>query len=197
MAQKNGEEHCEETDIKSPVTAIKQSGRRELHNLTVHVKGEALPDKYAAVFNSTTLGAVQRMDLTTAKLNYGTKQTIRTLNYGASCKVGIRFSYPWWIKNLHINKGELGKTDLPIRVYVYPSYNIEEDDRKPAALLCSYTREQDDSRMGSLIRPKSPEDEDDLKELLFLNLALLHSKKDNYKAMYETIKSSYITHHAF
>lgn len=98
LAQKMEKSIAKKPTYKSPVTAIKQSRRRELHNLTVHVKGEALPDKYAAVFNSTTLGAAQRMDLTTARLNYGTKQAIRTLNYGASCKVGIRFSYPWWIK---------------------------------------------------------------------------------------------------
>ena len=189
---------------QSPVTAIKQSRKRELHNLTVHVKGEPLPEKYAAVFNSTTLGAAQRMDLSTAKLNYGTKQAIRTLNYGASCKVGIRFSRPWWINDLGIKGAGLGKTDLPIRVCVYPSYNIHDfvDEHgkpvdKPAVLLCSYTWEQDASRMGSLIRPDSPNGEEELKELLFRNLALLHSKKDNYKVMYDTIKSSYITHHAF
>lgn len=89
-------------------------------------------------------------------------------------KLVFGFPIPGGSKNLHINKGGLGKTDLPIRVYVYQSYNIEEDDRKPAVLLCSYTWEQDASHMGSPIRPKSPGDEDDLKELLFRNLALFH-----------------------
>ena len=46
---------------------------------------------YFAVLNSTILGALQRMDLSEANLLYGTKQAIRSLNYGASCKVAIRF----------------------------------------------------------------------------------------------------------
>ena len=52
--------------------------------------------EYFAVFNSTTLGALQKMDLSKASLLYGTKQAIRSLNYGASCKVGIQFKEMWW-----------------------------------------------------------------------------------------------------
>ena len=53
--------------------------------------------KYFAVFNSTTLGALQKLDLSKANLLYGTKQAIRSLNYGASCKVGIQFREMWWL----------------------------------------------------------------------------------------------------
>ncbi|KAI9695361.1 MAG: hypothetical protein M1836_006481 [Candelina mexicana] len=183
------------------VTSIKLEGdgKDDPHNMAVELSNGDNVNKYAAVFNSTTLGAMQRMDLRGAKLNYGTKEAIRTLNYGASCKVGIRFKQAWWIKsdlNLNINKGGLGKTDLPIRVCVYPSYNLEDLD-EPAVLLCSYTWEQDASRMGSMIAKKSPEDEEVLKEVLFHNLALLHSKEDTYDKVYATIKGNYITHHAF
>jgi monoamine oxidase len=183
---------------ESPVTSIKVENMKDTHNITVGVKDALLPQKYAAVFNSTTLGAMQRMDLSEAQLNYGTKQAIRTLNYGASCKVGIWFSEAWWIRPpFNINKGGLGTTDLPLRVCVYPSYNIDDDHRKPAVLLCSYTWEQDASRLGAMISKDSPNGEEMLKNILFKNLARLHATTEvPYAKVHEIITSSYITHHA-
>ena len=102
---------------------------------------------HEAVFNSAPLGAIQRIDLRGLNFNWGTKQAIRSLGYGASCKVGIKFSYRWWVEEefLSITKGGVGKTDLPIRNCVYPSYNLTKADaskpgeKKPGVLLCSYT----------------------------------------------------------
>ena len=92
--------------------------------------------KYAAVFNSTTLGAIQRIDLIGAELNLGTKQANRSLNYEAACRVGIRFLEAWWILSpLKVDEGGQGKTDFLIRVCVLPSYNIHDDPRKPFVLL--------------------------------------------------------------
>lgn len=206
VAQKMAKKIAGKIRFKSPVTSIAHDKTSDTHNLTVGVNDSVLPDKYAAVFNSTTLGAMQRMDLTGAGLNLGTKQAIRTLNYGASCKVGIWFSKPWWIlPPYNINHGGLGKTDLPIRVCVYPSYNIPDaadlknpDKLGPAVLLCSYTWEQDASRMGSMIFKGSPKDEEVLRKVLFENLARLHASPEvPYEEVYKTIKDAYITHHAF
>jgi hypothetical protein len=106
-------------------------------------------EEYLAVFNSTTLVAMQRMDRQNAGLLWGTKQAIRALGYGASCKVAIKFKAPWWqLEPYNINMGSLACTDLPLRVCVYPSYNIEKlegEERwqhsrnQPSVLLCSYT----------------------------------------------------------
>ena len=193
----------------NPVTSIGRDKTVNTHNITVGVNGVKLSHKYAAVFNSTTLGAMQRMDLTAAQLNLGTKQAIRTLNYGASCKVGILFSKPWWIlPPYNINHGGVGKTDLPIRVCVYPSYNVGPtkedpyakplDPEKPAVLLCSYTWEQDASRLGSMITKNSPQGEGLLRKVLFENLARLHASPDvPYDDVYKTIQSTYKTHHAY
>ena len=82
--------------------------------------------EYLAVFNSTTLGSIQRIDLKKAGLLYGTKQSIRSLGHGASCKVGMKFRTRWWTRLFGINKAGLGKTDLPLRVCAYPSYNIDD-----------------------------------------------------------------------
>ena len=57
-------------------------------------KKEVKDEKYFTVFNSTTLAAMQRMDLHEAGLSWGTKQAIRALGYGASCKVAMKFKKP-------------------------------------------------------------------------------------------------------
>ena len=178
-----------------------QDGR----SVSVTVRGQA-PRSYHAVFNSAPLGSMQRMDLRGLNLNWGTKQAIRSLGYGASCKIAIRFKSLWWINKLGISQGGVGKTDLPIRVCVYPSYNLEEADKpgkrgKPGVLLCSYTWSQEAQRIGSLINSKDPEAPKELKDLLIDNLAKLHEgiKPDewNYEKLHELISSEWQEYHAY
>ena len=167
--------------------------------IDVTVKGENSSRRYDAVFNSAPLGAMQRMDLTGLNLEWRTKQAIRSLGYGASCKVAIRFKSLWWIEHLGISEGGAAKTDLPLRVCVYPSYNLR-DKGKPGVLLCSYTWSQEAQRMASLINRKSPEGEEELKTLLMYNLTRLHSKphdREDYARIHEIISDAYETHHAY
>ncbi|MCJ1378614.1 hypothetical protein MMC17_001713 [Xylographa soralifera] len=202
------------------VTMIKRDFRIKGHNdMEIRVgpakENEADEDRrrYAAVFNSTTLASMQRMDLTDAVLNYGTKLAIRALRYGVSCKVGIKFKRPWWIQDYKIDQGGVGQTDLPLRVCVYPSYNIKDSVKKDAVLLCSYTWGQDAQRFSALVSKKTKEnatldkpsdDDKELMEMLFHNLALLHCpQKDGlkdekaYLKLYDEIKSEYLEHHAY
>ncbi|KLP10574.1 related to L-amino-acid oxidase [Fusarium fujikuroi] len=170
-------------------------------------KNQVVKEKeYFAVFNSTTLGALQRMDLKDADLLWGTKQAIRALGYGASCKVGIKFETAWWQKPpFNIKKGGIAHTDLPLRACVYPSYNIESnegqdwDPNKPAVLLCSYTWGQDAQRIGSLISPQTPKNEEQLLSVLLHDLAQLHSKQSDYTydQLLALLKDQYQDHHAY
>ncbi|KAJ0332484.1 hypothetical protein COL922a_011481 [Colletotrichum nupharicola] len=187
-------------------------------NLNNTVTGEALEAKsYFAVFNSTTLGAANRMDLSKAGLLWDTKQAIRCLNYGASCKVGIKFKTAWWRKApLNIKKGGIARTDLPLQVCVYPSYNIDDDLDpldKPAVLLVSYTWGQTAQRLATLIASKSPKksneeilkEEDELKNLLLRDLAYLHAEptkdpkeeKKKFRKALDLITGEYLEHHAY
>lgn len=161
---------------------------------------------YFTVFNCTTLGALQRMDTSKANLLYGTKQAIRSLAYGASCKVGIRFKTMWWMQDpWNITKGGLGRTDLPLRTCVYPSYNLVDPKDQPGVLLCSYTWAQDAQRVGTLIDPNSPDpeypnSETELKNLMLSNLAQLHAKPDSgwtYEKLLDHLHDQYLTHHAY
>ena len=165
--------------------------------ISVEVAGESKPREYDAVFNSAPLGNMQRMDLRGLELNWGTKQAIRSLGYGASCKVGIRFKRLWW-KELGITQGGVSKTDQPIRMCVYPSYNIEDPTEKPGVLLCSYSWSQEAQRIGSLITSSSPDGEDELKTLLIHDLAKLHSETpQEYNGLKKIIEDTYETHYAY
>ncbi|KAH7308634.1 hypothetical protein B0I35DRAFT_360873, partial [Stachybotrys elegans] len=175
----------------------------DIRNVQVDLKiaEEESVRTYDAVFNSAPLGAMQHMHLEGLNLNWGTKSAIRSLGYGASCKVGIRFRSLWWMSNgLDITGGGQGKTDLPIRCCVYPSYNLYDDRDQPGVLLVSYSWSQEAERIGALIDKKSPEDEHELKALLFHDLARLHSPtRDNerYKELYKIIEDNYLDHYAY
>lgn len=151
--------------------------------------------KYDTVFNTTTLGCAQRMDLSDAELHPAQKDAIRALHYDASCKVGIKFRTPWWITKCGINKGGVASSDLPIRTCVYPSYNVDDNPTEPAVLLASYTWAQDAQRIGTLIQPESPKGEEQLLELVLRDLVRLHSNTPGIT--YEFLKKQYITHHAW
>lgn len=136
---------------------------------------------------------------------WGTKQAIRALNYGHSCKLAIKFKTPWWqLEPYNINKGGLAKTDLPLRVCVYPSYNIKSpqnpgwNEKDSSVLLCSYTWGQDASRLGALITSDSPCGEDQLKAVALHNLALMHARKpEDYQDVLDMLTEQYETHHAY
>lgn len=156
-------------------------------------------DPYVTVFNTTSLGCLQRMDLTGLDLHPSQKDAIRCLHYDDSAKVAIKFAYPWWIQDCGIISGGVASTDIPLRTCVYPSYNLQ-DLNKNAVLLCSYTWSQDALRIGSLISPNSPQGEDELPELMFDDLAKLHERSFPNKTLAEIralISGAYITHHAF
>ena len=110
------------TQEKKPEDKKPEEKKRVPDNVKIRVtilgkESEEEQRDYEAVFNSAPLGAMQRMDLRGLNLNWGTKQAIRSLGYGTSCKVGIKFSYRWWVEEefLSIKEGGVGKTDLPIR----------------------------------------------------------------------------------
>lgn len=120
---KNEEPLGDKILLGKEVTAIAydENEKTEL-KMKVWVRGEneAQPRKYATVFNTTTMAALQQMDLTGLSLPYASKTAIRTLHYDTSTKVGIRFKTKWWMDpkvGININEAGLGKTDLPLRVW--------------------------------------------------------------------------------
>ncbi|KAH7411155.1 L-amino acid oxidase [Cadophora sp. MPI-SDFR-AT-0126] len=141
--------------------------------MLVQVSGEDNTRRYSTVFNTTTLACAQRMDLRGAGLSFAQNEATRVLKYDTSCKIAMRVKTNWW-KKAGIIGGEAA-TDLPIRLCVYPSYNIDDDPNQPAVLLCSYTWSQDAQRMGSLIGHDGKGKTDELLDLCIRNFAQLHA----------------------
>ncbi|CAI7569856.1 unnamed protein product [Penicillium discolor] len=164
------------------------------------------PHDYDTVFSTVPLGCLRHMDTSKANLSYPIKQAMRTLSYGPSAKVGIKFKRAWWIHDLgenSIKKAGLGHSDLNIRTCVYPSYNIEDKEGTSAVLLCSYTWQQDALRLTPLISTnpdpaKKMIEEKELKNLVFRDLARMHASHAVPESkVYELIKKNYESHHAF
>jgi monoamine oxidase len=198
-------------DYLSRVTKITSEGnmdmRVEFRKLVLDQKKDPQTRTYDGVFASTTLGCLKRIDTRKTTLNYYTKQAIRSLGYGPSAKVGIKFSRAWWIHDLgdqNIKKGGLGHSDLNIRTCVYPSYNIIDPKDDPAVLLCSYTWQQDAERIGALMSSDSDHDaqlkhEQELKELVLRDLARLHNydgTTESEERLYNMISGYYLDHFA-
>ncbi|CAG9986852.1 unnamed protein product [Clonostachys byssicola] len=196
-------------DAQVPLRKPNQFTAMKLHTVRTDPKThkvEAKDREYFAVLNSTTLAALQRMDLRHAGLSWGTKQAIRALGYGASAKVGMKFRTAWWQKEpFGIKKGGISRTDLPLRVCVYPSYNIEAnegpdkwDPEMPAVLLCSYTWGQDAQRIGSLCSNNTGHDDKELKRLIIHDLARLHAREDfPFEKLVEHLEEQYVDHHGY
>ncbi|KAF5656476.1 l-amino acid oxidase [Fusarium heterosporum] len=185
-----------ETGKRVRKMTLDQSSQAE-DNMTVHVAGEPEPRAgYMTIFNTTTLGCLSRMDTSGLALHPVQKEAIRSLHYDESAKIALQFSYPWWIVDCGIREGGCSSTDLPLRTCIYPSYNIDDGEDKPAILLASYTWAQDATRLGSMIANRRrqaadpeehPPSEQELVELILQNLARLHAGKITY----EKIKASF------
>lgn len=162
--------------LKKRVTsiALDRSAPDDKSRMKVLVAGETTPRNYSTVFNTTTLASMQRMDLKGAELHSVQKDALRQLHYDASCKVGIKFSTPWWIVKGDISMGGTASTDDPIRTCVYPSYNLHDGPTNPAVLLCSYTLSQEVQRIGSLIGDNNIGKDEQLLELVLRDLVRLH-----------------------
>ena len=138
--------------LNSRVVAMTDNGES---GISVQVEGQA-PQTYAAVFNTTTMGCLQQMDLSGLNLPPGASldqdplTAIRTLGYDRATKVAIKFSQAWWIPTITL--GGVSSTDLPISNVVYPSWN---DETEPHVIIVSYSWAQDATRMASLMTPES------------------------------------------
>lgn len=178
--------------------AIDRSWTKDQNNMVVVCNYDEEPRRYTSVICTTTLACLQRVDTTDLELPTTTRDALRTLHYDSSTKVAIKFDRPWWAIECGITKGGVSNTDLPIRVCVYPSYNVDDPQDQNAILLASYTWAQDATRIGSLVNLDSPRGEDELKGLMLYNLARLHSTDAaSFDRIYKIIKDSYITHHGF
>ena len=186
--------------LNTKVDAIKVATEErsvEVSSTNTVSKGQAR-EKYAAVFSTTSLGCLQRIDLGGLPHEtppYTQWTAIRSLHYDSSAKVAIKFRSAWWVTRGEMTTlGGASYMDTPIRMVVYPPWMDKDDPTKPAVLVASYTWAQDATRMSSLISRESPTGEDDLMGIVLQNLATLFSK---HNVTFDYLQSQVISHHAF
>ena len=180
--------------MNCPVTAMNDNGQ----TITVTYTGNPQstpPTEYAAVFNTTTFGCFQRMDIRGLNLSPDNLCGIRALSYDRATKVAIKFKTPWW-QGL-IPNGGVSNTDLCISNVVYPSW--DDGPKSAYTIIVSYSWAQDATRMASLMQSNDHESTDPTDPIVQLcprDLVTLWSKTE-YTQTIEGLQSQYEAHHAF
>lgn len=175
---------------KRAVTTMKDNTT----TISVACKGTE-PKEFAAVFNTTTFGALQRMDLSGLNLSADNICAIRSLSYDRATKVAIKFTQPWW-QGL-VKAGGVSGTDLCIGNVVYPSW--DDGENCAYTIIVSYSWAQDATRMASLMPTNDKEStdlQDPIVQLCFRDLVFLW-KQTGCGVTMEKLQSLYCAHHAF
>lgn len=195
--------------LNTSVTNMSRNGGKvDVTSLNTQ-NGTSSTDSYDAVFNTTTFGALQRMDLSGLDLNQNQLIGIRALSYDRATKVAIKFSQPWWKAIMpepaphdppypNYTFGGVSSTDLPVSNVVYPSW--DDGDDTAHTIIVSYSWAQDATRMASLVADQNVEKQDKsdpLIQLIFANLAKLWASVPGAENLMSTLNTTYQTHHAF
>ena len=159
-----------------PVTAIAQDDNAPPDQRMRVEYGDGQTAKYAHVISTTALSCLRAVDLSEAKLTFLQKTAMRSLTYGASTKVGVKFKTAWWTDAAVMQKyggiqaisAGQSTTDWMSRVVVYPSYGKDE---RSSVLIVSYAWTSDAQALGSLFAPK---DAPELKRILLRDLVKVH-----------------------
>ena len=126
--------------------------------------------RFMHVITTIPLPVLNVVDLRECQLIWPVKAAFRKLTYGASTKIGIKFTENWWWKLFQIDGGQ-SYSDTPIRTVVYPSYGPNEP--RSRVLIVSYAWTQDAERLGSLMGA-SKEDKSFLQNMVLRDLERVH-----------------------
>lgn len=123
---------------------------------------------YDHVVSSLPLTTMRTLNIDDARLDFDQKLALRTLQYGPSIKIGIKFKSNWWTTwkdndgvPLDIIGGQ-SYSDRSVRTVVYPSYGLKTNTN---VLIASYCWTHDAARLGALINA-GQEADDRLVELV-------------------------------
>jgi monoamine oxidase len=103
--------------------------------MKVNVSGKGA-EYFTHVVSTASFANLRTIDTTNVPMSYKQRQAIRTLNYGPSVKVAIKFKTRWWEQDGKKQLGGSSYTDRQVRVVVYPSYGLDEGG--PGVLMVTY-----------------------------------------------------------
>jgi monoamine oxidase len=185
--------------LKSPVLKmVDKKGSIEVTYANAN-GGPDITKTYESVYNTTTMGCLERMDIQGLNLQSEVLTGIRALSYDRATKVCIKFNSAWWsMLGTKDNPfvGGVSSSDLPISNVVYPSWN----DAGSNILMISYAWAQDATRIQSLIKDYNGQTQlnkdDSLVVLCLKNLAELWASVPNAPT-YDDLRTMYQSHHAW
>ena len=174
-----------------PVTSLVDGGDK----INVSFVKAGPPVQFDAVFNTTTFGCLQRMDINGLNLDPETTCAIRSLSYDRATKVAIKFKSAWWQD--FIPNGGVSNTDMCISNVIYPSWDDGTDSAY--TIIVSYSWAQDATRMAALIPTNDQESTDPAEPIMQLCFRQLSTLWQNtpYPQSAETLQNLYLAHHSF
>ncbi|KDQ16663.1 hypothetical protein BOTBODRAFT_186328 [Botryobasidium botryosum FD-172 SS1] len=115
---------------------------------------------------------LQFINLDRCNPTYAQRQALRSLSYGSTVKIELKFKSRWWQERCGI-RGGVSKTDRLLRNIIYPSYGLDDPDAD-AVLIACYMWAQDAQRLASLIKGHDTVEEKLLVDLALDDLTALH-----------------------
>jgi monoamine oxidase len=189
---------------QTPVIAMIDDGTT-IGVVTTDQSGQNPTQKtYNMVFNTTSMAALQRIDLQGLNLDDDILTGIRALSYDRATKVAIKFKTRWWYPFYQGSDkyGGVSTSDLPISNIVYPSWDDGND--QAAVLMVSYSWAQDAARMAALVpnytAAAPPQKTDAIVALCFENLVKLWASQQAAGGQQVTtafLYDQYLSHHAW
>jgi len=179
-------------DYNHRVTAVTEEMSLDpLKRMKVSILGKE-DEYFSNVVSTVTFSVLRTINTDGVRMNFNQREAMRSLIYGQSIKVGIKFKSRWWESDVcrAPQVGGASRTDRQTRVVVYPSYGVDKDgqgEEGPGVLMVSYNWDQDAARFGALIkntearsahpdpdRPRS-QSEQVLLDQIYQDLAVLHT----------------------
>ncbi|KAF8801940.1 hypothetical protein BYT27DRAFT_7341708 [Phlegmacium glaucopus] len=171
----------------SPITKVGLTNK----DAPLAVERGSTVNNYSHVISTLPLPILRTIDLTDSKLSIDQNKSLRELAYSPAVKIAIRFDQAWWTLKESLNiVGGQSFTDLPLRNIIYPSYGVD-DSRPSETLVASYCWTSDAERLGALINTNQKTWDDQLREVVLRDLALVHGIE------YKFLKEHYVDMHAF
>ena len=126
------------------VTAVAEEASADpLRRMRVSIQGKE-DEYFSTVVSTVTFSVLRTIDTDGVRMNFNQREAMRSLMYGQSIKVGIKFKTRWWEAGIEGTAPQVGgasRTDRQSRVVVYPSYGVNKDgegEEGPGVLMVSY-----------------------------------------------------------
>ncbi|KAF8888786.1 hypothetical protein BD779DRAFT_431495 [Infundibulicybe gibba] len=162
--------------MKSRVTSISFDEDRRMNvGICQEGKAEVTIESFEDVISTLPLPCLRALNLQKSGISVAQANALRQITYAPIVKIGMYFKSAWWTTIKDISGGE-SHTDCPVRIIVYPSHG----DGRSTTLIASYCGMEDAQRLGALMGTGKQEFEDQIKEMVIRDLALVHDVSEDF-----------------